>query len=194
MNSIEYLEQALKSKSFAGYMQTQGVKEYKHFGGLGDNYKPTLADAAMYVHESLGAKVLTKAGVELDVGGNVIINGKSIGSGMLAFGKSIRDLTISMWLEDFGTLGMDRLMLEREMDKVFYSGWFTANVKRQITVDLLQQNSARVEAEYTQRRIQRHPWWKTLWIKTIEMPLRLRLKWHYRKGGVYDRMAVTRGF
>ena len=194
MNGIEYLELILRTKSFAGYMRTQGVKEYKYFGGLGVEYKPTLADAAMYVHESLGVKALTGAGIEIDVGGNVIVDGKGVGISALASGKSTRDLTISMWLEDFGTLGMDRLLLEREMDEMFYSGWFAANVIGQISGALLIRNSARVEAEYTQRRIQRHPWWKTLWIRMVEIPSRLRLKWHYRKGGTYDRMAATRGF
>lgn len=56
----KHIEDFMRSKSFLGYMQTQGVREYKHFAGLPDDYEPSQSDAAMAMVESLRSGSLRK--------------------------------------------------------------------------------------------------------------------------------------
>lgn len=181
MNAIEYLEKYKNGKAFARYMTTIGVKEYLYFAELGDDFTPTIADAAMALHESLGKEACQKHGFSCDVSGMVIADGVPIGRGKLAHGKATKDLSIAMWLEDVGQLGFSTARLRAEMDEKLWPGWFDANVSNRITVELLTNNSNRSRAEYRQTRPSRNPWWKTLWIRLIETPSRWRVRRHFAR-------------
>jgi hypothetical protein len=111
----------------------------------------------------------------------VLLGDTYLGKSHLAQGKFLKDLTISMWLEDIGSLGLSINQLRQEMDAKLGSGWFDNNVGNRITPELLATNGAKAKAELSQPRPTRLPWWKTLWRKLREYPSNRRVRAHYKK-------------
>jgi hypothetical protein len=182
MSNKQDLEKYSKSKPFARYMKSSGVKEYLYFAHVpAIDYVPSLADAAMSLYESIGKYKCADKGIIIDAGGNVSIDGENIGISQLAHGKSNKGITITMWLEDVGQLGFIIDTLKREMDNSLWPSWFDTNVSNKITTDLLRANYRRGEAEYSQQCITRHPWWKTMIIRLKELPSNIRVGVHLNR-------------
>ena len=137
------LETFFNSRRFKKYLASRGVKIYRHFGKLPEDYQPTLADAAMAQLESQGAKKVKEDGIVIGVEGAVYVDGNSIGISKLAFGKSSLDLTVSMWLEDVGTVGFNPSDLRREYDELFGTGWFNSVFTGKVTPSLMHTNYSR---------------------------------------------------
>ena len=181
MSGIDNLTEYMQSKSFRSYMKSSGVVEYKYFAGIDGDYDPSLADAAMSMVESIGKKRSEELGIRCEAGGVVLVDGEMIGRSKLAQGKSCKDLTISLWLEDVGQFGFSIASLKYEMDEKLGDGWFDKNVTPLIDSKLTQQNRARELDEYKQRRETYKPWWKTAYTKLKEWPSRRRVRAHYRR-------------
>jgi len=135
----------LKSKAFNRYMQTEGVRAYKHFAKVNEAYIPTLADAATFKIESIGAKACKDLGFLCTSSCHVVTVPDSclIGVSKLAEGKSTKstkDLSIQLWLEDIGMFGFSTSQLREEMDMALGEGWFARNVEGLITLDKLKHN------------------------------------------------------
>ena len=181
-DAISRVEKFMGSKAFAKYMASDGVREYKHFCELGSDYQPTMADAAASMYESLGARALASIGITQDIGKNWWIGDHRAGPSRLSEGKSRKDLTISMWLEDFGTAGFDVNRLRAEMDAALWSGWFDKNVTSLLSHELSSTNYKRQEDQFLQMSCSRkNPWWRTLFLRIKEAPSNWRVKRHYRK-------------
>ena len=181
MSGMDNLTEYMQSKSFRSYMKSSGVVEYKYFAGIDGDYDPSLADAAMSMVESIGKKRSEELGIRCEAGGVVLVDGEMIGRSKLAQGKSCKDLTISIWLEDVGQFGFSVASLKYEMDEKLGDGWFDKYVTPLIDSKLTQQNRARELDEYKQRRETYKPWWKTAYTKLKEWPSRRRVRAHYRR-------------
>ena len=180
-SAVDHLHEYMRSKSFAGYMKSDGVREYKHFAGIGDDYAPSIADAAMALVESLGKQHCEQLGIKCEAGGVVVADGEVIGRSKLAQGKSCKDLTIQLWLEDVGQMGFSVSVLKYEMDEKLGDGWFDRNVTPLIDKKRVSANRARELAEYAQRKPMYKPWWRTMVTRIAEWPSRYRVRAHYRR-------------
>ena len=181
MNSIEYLKREMTSKWFIRYIKSNGVKQYKHFIGLNDEYLPSLADVAMALHESIGKYKCLELGIEFKFNGDVFVDEVLIGRSKLAEGKSLKDLTIQLWLEDVGQFGFSSESIKIQMDKNFGAGWFKNNVEKLITKDLLEKNRSRELKEYQQRGRKIKNSKEILVTRIKEFPTKMKVKFHYFK-------------
>ena len=125
-------------------MSSRGVMEYKFFMELPEDYIPSLPDAAMALYESHGREQCVIFGFTVDASCAVILldepDNSFLGRSKLAQGKFIKDLSISLWLEDVGTLGFSVSQLREEMDTALWSGWFRDNVDNRIDMELIRKN------------------------------------------------------
>jgi hypothetical protein len=149
MSNIDSLKKYHSGKSFQRYLKSKGVQEYTYFAHLPNDYSPSMADAAMALFESIGKKqCLDTYGITTDVGGNVFVDGENIGKSEFSRGKSSKDLSIQLWLEDVGTFGFSTSMLRRDMDDVLWDGWFDENVTPLIDKKLLEYNRSKECKEF----------------------------------------------
>ena len=177
---FDLLEKHKKTGAFTRYMKSQGVKEYMHFGHLPKDYKPSLADVAMFLYESRGKLECKKLGFELNSAGNVVSAEGVIGTSYLAMGNTAKGRTIAMWLEDVGLSGFSTYELRNEMDSLLWQGWFDANVTALINIELVTANGKRAREEFNQPARKYHPWWKTMLIRIKEWPSRRRVRKRFK--------------
>lgn len=177
---MRYLDTVRSSKGFRNYLKTQGVKEYKYFASLPEDYYPTDADVAMFAYESFGRMHCLQYEITVDGSGNVFEDGNLIGKSKLAEGKSRKDLTITLWLEDIGQVGFNEHLLRQEMDKALGEGWFFANVGCLATKHLRSENYKRAKDDMTQIPVIKYKskWqtYKTI-LKELFPTLRAKLHW-----------------
>jgi hypothetical protein len=178
MNSKQKLQKYLSSDSFLRYMDTNGVKEYKYFAGVKNNYTPSLADAAMAQYESIGKEVCLENGIRCEINGEIFVDEESIGKSVLSYGKTIKGITISMWLEDVGTFGFSTEQLRVEVDQQIYEGWFDNNVTPLITNKVCK-NNYQNEIKINTVKPERYSWYETKRIWVRELPTRWKVRMHY---------------
>jgi len=186
-SAIDILGEYHKSKPFRRYMETDGVREYLYFAGV-RHHQPSIADAAMALHESRGGDWCASRGIEI-TGGHVMANGKDIGVSILAQGKATKGIAIDMWLEEVGTTGFVTSDIRDEVDATLGSGWFDDNVGGLITSKLVRENNNRViQLEISQEQKIHRNTLTEKWIRVIiETPNRWKVKFHYWWQGVKRR-------
>lgn len=193
MNNFESVMATLKQiKGLKSYVRSIGFKEYVHFGQLGtiDSYEMSDADVVMYAFETHGQAYCNDLGINILANKDVVVCGKNVGKSKLAYGKSQKDLTISMWCEDIGQMGVGCGELRNSYDAIFGEGWFDTNVYPR-ALDSMMENRQRELNDMNKiiTRKTRKTFLETMHTRMVEFPSKMRIKFHFWKFDIMKRFS-----